>query len=358
MQRRTLLASGSAALLTAGRALGAQAGPVTVGIMGGEIDGTFMRVATDLTSVLNTDALRVVPIVGKGSLQNLGDLLYLPGVDLALIAADVLAYAHATNLYPKDIGKVAYICKLYDNDVHVCARPEISAFQELDGKPVNIDVPGAGTNLTSRAIFAASGIKPDFRQDEPTIAQAKLQRGEIAANVYAAGKPVRLFATQPAGTNLHFLPIPLNPTLLQTYLPGGQLTSAEYPTLVPAGQTIETVGVGVTLAVFNWPVGSERYRRLVTFVDQFFGKFPELLKPPHHPVWHQVNLAATQPGWTRFKPASDWLAQRQAVAAVDPKRAEFDAFLSKHGGAGMTQAQRDATWAYFQNQGATQTSAR
>lgn len=329
----------------------ARSAPATVGIIGGEIDGTFMRIATDLTSVLNSDTLRVVPIVGKGSLQNLGDLLYLPGVDLALIAADVLAYAHGANLYPGDLGKVAYICKLYDNDMHVCARPEIRTLADLEGKPVNIDVDGAGTNMTARAVFKACGVNPEFRTEEPTIGQARLQRGEIAANVYLAGKPVRLFATAPAGTGLHFVPVPMNPALLQTYLPGGQLTSAEYPTLVPDGQAVETIGVGVTLAVFNWPPGSERYRRLVTFVDAFFGKFSELLKPPHHPAWHQVNLAAAQPGWKRFKPAADWLAQQpQPVAAADPRRAQFDDFLAHHGGSRLTQAERDATWQYFRQQ--------
>lgn len=169
MRRRFLLSAVPVAALV-GRSppttAAAAARPVTVGIMGGEIDGTFMRVATDLTSVLNSDTLRVVPVVGKGSLQNLGDLLYLPGVDLALIAADVLAYAQATNLYPKELTKIQYICKLYDNDVHVCARPEIQALSDLQGKPVNIDVEGAGTNLTARAVFKTLNIEPDFRTEE------------------------------------------------------------------------------------------------------------------------------------------------------------------------------------------------
>lgn len=352
MNRRTLLATGPAALLAAAHGHAAlSTGPFTIGIMGGEIDGTFMRVATDLTSVLNSGTMRIVPIVGKGSLQNMGDLLYLPGVDLALIAADVLAYAKANNLYSKDLYKVAYVCKLYDNDVHVCARPDIKSIQELHGKPVNIDVEGAGTNLTARAVFKALGIEPEFRAEEPTIGQNRLLQNEIAANVYVAGRPVRLFVNTPPNTGLHFLEVPLNPAILQTYLPGGQLTSAEYPNLVPQGQTVDTVGVGVTLAVFNWQPGSERYRRLVTFVDAFFSKFPELLKPPHHPVWRQVNLAAAQPGWTRFKPAADWLAQQQNVAAkVDPRRAQFDAFLAQHGGDRLTPAERDATWEYFKQQ--------
>jgi TRAP-type uncharacterized transport system substrate-binding protein len=358
MDRRSLLSAlPAAALLGRSNARAADIPrSVTIGIMGGEIDGTFMRVATDLTSVLNSDTLRVVPIVGKGSLQNLGDLIHLPGVDLALIAADVLAYAQAAHLYPNDLGKIQYICKLYDNDVHVCARPEFAALTDLQGKPVNIDVEGAGTNLTARAIFKTLGITPDFRTDEPTIAQDKLRRGELAANIYVAGKPVRLFATQPADTGLHFLSIPSTPDLERTYLPGGEFTHADYPTLILGDQTVETMGVGVALAAYGWPAGTRRYQNLVTFVDTFFSKFPELLKPPHHPKWHDVNLAAAQPGWTRFAPASAWLAQHRAGAPVTPAvaeatmRTQFDEFLTQRGVPHLTPAQRQATWEYFQQQ--------
>ena len=264
MHRRFVLSALPAAALIAGaRPSGAAVRrPATVGIMGGEIDGTFMRIATDLTSVLNSDQLRVVPIVGKGSLQNLGDLFHLPGADAALVAADALAYAQATRLYSDDINKVQYICKLYDNDVHVCARPEIQVLSDLQGKPVNIDVEGAGTNLTARAIFKALGIAPDFQTEEAAMAQDQLRHGEIAANIYAGGKPIHLFVTQPADTGLHFIAIPSNPELEKTYLPGGQFTHADYPTLVPADQSVETLGVGVTLAVFGRRPGTTRYRSL------------------------------------------------------------------------------------------------
>ena len=359
MYRRHLLAAlPTATLLAASRnAAGATPlpSPITIGIMGGEIDGTFMRIATDLTSVLNSNDLRIVPIVGKGSLQNIGDLLRLPGVDLALIAADVLAYAQSARMYPGELNKIQYICKLYDNDVHVCARPEIQTLADLQGKPVNIDVEGAGTNLTARAIFKTLGIAPDFRTSEPTIGQDRLRRGEIAANVYLGGKPIRLFANMPANTGLHFIPIPSNEELEKTYLPGGELTHNEYPTLIPESDPVETVGVGVTLAVFGWPAGSIRHRNLVTFVDTFFTRFPELLNPPHHPAWHHVNLAAAQPGWTRFPPAEAWLALHRprapASEPVDSKlQAQFDAFLNQKDAPRLTPAQREATWQYFQQQ--------
>lgn len=358
MYRRSLLSGLSIAALAgpARIAAAAVAQPATIGIMGGEIDGTFMRIATDLTSVMNSDTLRVVPVVGKGSLQNLGDLLHLPGVDLALIAADCLAYAQAEHLYPGDLAKVQYICKLYENDLHVCARPEIKVLSDLQGKPVNIDVEGAGTNLTARAVFKTLGIAPEFHTDEPGIGQNRLRRGEIAANVYCAGKPVRLFTGQPADTGLHFISVPSNAELEKTYVPGGQFTTADYPTLIPPEQSVETIGVGVALAVFAWPPGTARYRNLVTFVDTFFSKFPELLKPPHHPKWHDVNLVAAQPGWVRFQPAAAWLAQHHpgmadASGTVNPRmQTDFDQFLTQRGVPQLTPEQRQATWEFFQQQ--------
>jgi uncharacterized protein len=358
MLRRNLLSAIPAAALAATArptAAAAPGPPVTIGIMGGEIDGTFMRVTTDLTSVLNSNDMRIVPIVGKGSLQNIADLLHLPGVDLAMIAADALTYAQNNHLHPGELGKVQYICKLYDNDVHVCAHPDIRSLADLQDKPVNIDVEGAGTNLSARAIFKILGITPDLRTDEPTIGQDKLKRGEIAANIYLGGKPIRLFANTPAGTDLHFVPIPSNEALEKVYLPGGQLGHADYPTLVPEGPPVETIGVGVTLAVFGWQPNTARYRNLVGFVDAFFTKFPELLKPPHHPAWHHVNLAAAQPGWVRFPPAEAWLAQHRPStptpdAANAKIQADFDAYLTQHGVPHLTPRQREATWQYFQQQ--------
>lgn len=171
-----------------------------------------------------------------------------------------------------------------------------------------------------------------------------------------AGKPVRLFASQPAGTGLHLVSVPSTPELEKTYLPGGGFTHEDYPTLIAADQTVETVGVGVALAVFAWPPGTARYKNLVTFVDAFFNNFPALLKPPHHPVWHNVNLAAAQPGWIRFAPAAAWLAQHSPAAATVADadhvkmNTQFDAFMAQRGVPHLTPAQREATWQYFQQQ--------
>ena len=57
----------------------------TVGIISGGVAGTYVRVASDLANVLDKgDDLRVLAVLGKGSVQNIDDLLYLRGIDIAI----------------------------------------------------------------------------------------------------------------------------------------------------------------------------------------------------------------------------------------------------------------------------------
>ena len=42
----------------------------------------------------------MISMVGKGSLQNIADILYLRGIDIGIVQSDVLAYARRKQLYP------------------------------------------------------------------------------------------------------------------------------------------------------------------------------------------------------------------------------------------------------------------
>jgi hypothetical protein len=62
------------------------------------------------------------------------------------------------------------------------------------------------------------------------------------------------------------------------------------------------------LAVYNWQRGSDRYRRVVRFIDYFFDRLPTLQKHAgFHPKWKDINLAANVPGWNRFPPMQEKL---------------------------------------------------
>jgi hypothetical protein len=85
------------------------------------------------------------------------------------------------------------------------------------------------------------------------------------------------------------------------------------------------------LAVYNWPKTSERYRKVERFTQRLFANFEKLQKPPYHPKWKDVNVAATVPGWTRFAVAESELQQLKRArglteASVDLEQ-EFRAFV-------------------------------
>ncbi|MFC3126046.1 TAXI family TRAP transporter solute-binding subunit [Pseudoroseomonas globiformis] len=286
-------------------ALTRQANAGTIGIISGGVDGTYIRIATDLAAVLDDgDQLRVLPVVGKGSLQNISDLLYLRGIDVAVVQSDVLAAATRDRAFPGVGSLVQYVAKLYDEEVHILARRDVERVEDLAGQKVNVDLRGSGTAMTASLIFDSLGVAVEAVYAPQDAALERLRRGEIAALVYVTGKPTRLFSGVRAEEGLHFLSLPMAPELLQTYLPA-PVTHADYPALIAEGASVQTVAVGAVLAVYAWRPsgpGAERHAKLARFAERFRQRFPELLQPPRHPKWREVNLSAQLPGWTRFEP--------------------------------------------------------
>ena len=290
-----------------------------LGIVSGGLSGTYIRIAADIASVFSAKVpdFRVLPIVGKGSLQNISDILNVRDVDIGIVQSDVLSYLRQK---PGLIGltnNVSYLAKLYDEEVHILARSEIASVNDLSGLRVAVDAKGSGTALTASVIFAALGLQPTIVNDDPETALAAMKRGEVDALVYVTGKPARLF-TDAGTTGLHFLPLPLNPALLQTYLPS-RLTHADYPALIGDDGSVETVAVGAVMAVYNWQPGTERFTRLSRFVNAFFDNLSELQLPGRHPKWKQVSLTAQVPGWSRFREAQVWLQRHGSTPIEAPK---------------------------------------
>lgn len=284
-----------------------------IGLITGGVDGTYVRIASDISAVLDDGPrMRIVPMLGKGSLQNVQDLIYLRGVDLAIVQSDVLAYLRTRNATPGVGRSISYVAKLYDEELHILAGPDIKRLQDLEGKLVNVDSRGSGTALTAATLFEGLKLAIQPVNYDQATALEKLRQGEIAALAYVAGKPARLFAGVQPPTGLHFVPVPITPELLNDYVPS-KLDNADYPALVPAGQPVETVAVGAVMAAFAWPPGSEGHRRLLAFVDVFFDALPRFRQAPRHPKWQETSLDARVPGWTRFSGAEDWLRRRASA---------------------------------------------
>jgi TRAP transporter TAXI family solute receptor len=300
----------------------------TVTLVSGTIGGTYVQFGADLASVLdNGDEMRVLPIVGRGSVQSIADILYLKGVDLGIMRADTLDYLERKGYTGSIKNQFTYITKLYNEEMHVIAPLSIKKMSDLNGKRVAIDLPNGGTFVTAITVFERLGIKPVYVYLEQRVAYEKLRAGELDAVVAVQGSPSRAVA-QVKGDNLHFVPIDYSGPLQGDYLPAA-LKAEDYPALIAPGETVDTVAVPAILAAYNWPANTDRYRKVEHFVGVFFDKFKTLQQPPFHPKWKELVLSAPLKGWTRFKPAQDWLNQHSGPGqSATPSRDKFDRLLA------------------------------
>jgi TRAP-type uncharacterized transport system substrate-binding protein len=311
----------------------------TVGLAGGLLEGTFIRYAADIAKVLDDgDKLRVVPLVTYGAVGNVTDLLHLKGVDIAITQSDVLDHFRRELNVPNIQDRIHYISPLYRSEVHIYARGEFKSLKDLAGRKVAFNTRGSAANLTGQVVFQRLGIDVEPIFINNSIALEKMRTGEIAAVVHVVGKPNELFARFKPEPGFHFLPIDDSPQFSDYYVPTN-LTSDDYPSLIPSGAEVATIAVPTVLAVFNWPTNSERYRRVKRFVEAYFAKFEQLQQPPFQPKWKEINVAGTVPGWTRYKVAEEVLARMTGSAqpARQSKlRADFETFLETRANAGKS----------------------
>src|SRR5262245_9739158 len=234
--------------------------------------------------------LRVLPVIGKGGYQNVIDTLHLRGVDLCITQANIMSYLKKTGEFGSTIDqRLAYIARLYNEEMHILAGPGINRVQDLNGKKVNFSDVGSGTQFSTRLIFELLRIKAT----EVNVGQADgyqmVKSGEIAATVLIAGKPTGAFGKFKMEPGMTLLPVPYTEALEQDYLPA-KLTSEDYPNLIAKGSSVDSVAIGAVLAPYNRARDTDRYRRVAQFVEAFFAKFPEFQKPARHSKWREANL--------------------------------------------------------------------
>jgi TRAP transporter TAXI family solute receptor len=295
----------------------------TVTVITGTIGGTYVQFGADLASLLNDgNQLRILPVVGEGSVQNVEDILYLQGVDLGIVRTDTIGYMEKKGLARNLRKQLTYVTKLYNEEMCVVAPKSIRSLRELDGKIVSIDLPNGGTFVTAQTVFDRLGIRPKFVYLEQRVALEKLKGGELDAVVSVQGKPSPIIS-QINDDRLHLVPVDYDNSLQNDYLPAS-LTAKDYPNLISDQEQVDTIAVPSALVAYNWAPNTGRYRKLAAFVDSFFTKFPAFQNPPFHPKWGEVSLSAPLPGWRRFAPAQQWL-DSHGVAPV--ARVRFDEFL-------------------------------
>ena len=320
----------------------------TVGVAGGNMDGTYLRFADELGKVLDDgDELRVLPIISRGAAANLQDLLYLRGIDVAFTQSDVFEYFRTQRKTPNLDTRVQYIIRLPVAELHVTARADIRTLEDLRGQKVVFGPPGSSPTMTGPIVFPRLGIPVEPVFVDFSTGMKMIRSGEVAGLLGVVSKPVDFWSKIPPNTGLHLLPVPYTKALADLYVIG-EFTNADYPNLIPPGERIDTIAVPSVLAVYNWPKNSDRYRRVERFVQYLFNRWDKLTQPPFHPRWRDVNLAATVPGWTRFS-VSEELLQRTGQGSADQTIArDFQTYMTRQvRTAPRNDAERDAVFRQF-----------
>ena len=310
----------------------------TVTLITGTIGGTYVQFGADLASVLDDgNKLRVLPIVGRGSVQSVADILFLQGVDIGIVRADTLDYLERKG-FAKDIKKqFTYVTKLYNEEMQIIAPKSINSLRDLEGKTVSVDLPNGSTFVTVLTVADRLGMKANWVYIEQRIAMEKLKTGEVDAVIVVGGKPYKSVSNFGNDGRFHLVKVDYEKPLQGDYLPA-TLTAKDYPNLIAEGEKVDTIAVPALLAAYNWAPNTDRYRKLAVFVDYFFTKFPQFQNPPFHPKWKEVSLAAPLAGWTRLPAAQQWLDTH----GIEPvSRGRFDEFLKQSSAAGRLPADTD-----------------
>ena len=160
-----------------------------------------------------------------------------------------------------------YVIPMFLGHVHIYVRPEIKTFEDLVGKKVGFNTVGSAANYTGGIVFDRLGIKVERVFQNNALALEAMRRGELAGIVHVVGKPNELFAKFKPEPGFHFLPVEFGAKFEDYYIPT-ELTSKDYPNLIPEGQSVPTISVsraacGLQLEVGYGPLSPLRALRRV-----------------------------------------------------------------------------------------------
>src|SRR5258707_9267172 len=161
----------------------------TVGLAGGLLEGATLRFATEIARVVSDGGVvQVLPVVTRGPTENVNDLLYLKGIDAAIINSDSLE--EYKSQVPQIQQRITYILNLFPSELHVFVRPEIKSLQDLVGKKVNFNTQGTAAAYTGPLIFSRLqlNVNKTFIPHPVAMEQMKRPDSDMAAVVFITSK--------------------------------------------------------------------------------------------------------------------------------------------------------------------------
>jgi hypothetical protein len=279
---------------------------VELTIVTGKESGTYYRFGLDLKTLGESHDFQLTVVPSNGSIENLNAVYKRPNTQLGIVQSDVLAFISRTKsneMLRSVANKTKMVFPLYNEEVHLLARTDISDFDALRGKRVAIGEDGSGTYLTAKLLFEMSKIRPG---DQVLIgtddALAMLKAGKIDAMFYVAGYPVKLFSESvKTGDALHLVSI-TNQNILR-YYPKAEIPGNTYDWQKEA---VNTIAVKAVLVSFDFK--SANCDNVGRFAEMVWNN-QNWLAQNGHSKWKSVDLEYDLKGWEQFNCARKYIAK-------------------------------------------------
>jgi TRAP transporter TAXI family solute receptor len=310
-------------------AVPATAAEVEKNIMTGGAKGTYIKIGRDIAALGKECGQTLNVVESAGSLENFIGVRNRKNTQFGIVQNDVLDYLKTFEANDKEIQQavkgVRIMFPLYNEEVHVLAKSDISSLEGLAGKKVAVGVKDSGTYLTSTLMLDILQIKGvDKIAINPDEALPKLQSGEIDALFYVAGAPAALFqGDEIDGSKLHLLPITEAP-LLATYIPS-KIDAGTYSFQKDA---VDVVSVKAVLMTYDYDKKRNAYHRdsckaVADFSSLILNNLDKL-QATGHPKWKTVDLTALPPGWKVGVCVKEGMAMDYKPACTAPTPANDD----------------------------------
>ncbi len=259
--------------------------------------------ATLARAMDHEQGLRILPVLGHGSLQSMQDLQQFSGMNAALVSADTLAYAKMQNLLGTDNPKFSYVSAIKPLPVALIAKRSIANVTALAGKKI-------ATGPADTASFAAGELLLGA-MEVPFLRVASAQEGAIDALTQGKADAALVVGTpsnlDKLGNNYHVLTLVL-PTDLESTYKKISLSAADVPGLITGNQQVDSVSTDLILAVNEANLSPDQGKALKTFENEFFRQSAD----------SQNLLKQDVSGWTREANAASLVKSLPASITVTP----------------------------------------
>jgi hypothetical protein len=268
--------------------------PLEVSLATGTQVGVYEAFAENMEEMLSVKGIDLDLIPTMGAAANI-DSMYLYNIPLALSQVDVLAYMNSfgnENPLVQGIAEdLKLLLPLYEEEIYVIAREEITEFSQLENAVIAVGPAGSGTAMTAKVLLLDAGIIPGELRNLSTLESiAALRSGVIDAFFYVVGTPAPLLEEEIfPEDNFILLPVAIRS------VPDDEFFNQFYqPSVIPAGaypwlgEDVETLSVQAAL----WTTANADCEVVGEVTHQVIQNL-RWLQANGHPEWQSVSFEAS-----------------------------------------------------------------